>query len=113
MFRGTVGQKVWFIGQPGDQRFFEPLNLLEHPVQISQVPLAQAEGIVCTGPKDPMAAPDIMRPAFETAIARGLTRPGMAGMMPNASDLLTPTAWCCVCVRARLAWGCLRQRGAS
>ena len=72
MFRGTVGQKVWFIGQPGDQRFFEPLNLLEHPVQISQVPLAQAEGIVCTGPKDPMAAPDIMRPAFETAIARGL-----------------------------------------
>ena len=51
MFRGTVGQRVWFIGQPGDQRFFEPLNLLENPVDIHQVSLDQAEGIVCTGPK--------------------------------------------------------------
>lgn len=72
MFRGTVGEKVYFIGQPGDQKFFEPLNLLEDPVEISQVPLEEAEGIVCTGPFDPHADPAEMRPQFLFAKQRGL-----------------------------------------
>jgi len=72
MFRGAVGEKVWFIGHPGERKFFEPLTLLEDPVDIKTVALDQAEGIVCTGPIDPMADPDVMRPEFEQAIARGL-----------------------------------------
>ncbi len=72
MFRGVVGEKVWFIGQPQDHRFFEPLKLLENPAPIEQVPLSQAQGIVCTGPVDPMADPESLRPEFEQAIARNL-----------------------------------------
>lgn len=72
MFRGTVGSKVWFIGQPHDQNFFEPLSLIDDPVEITQVPLEQAEGIVCTGPEDPLADPDVMRPQFLYAKQKGL-----------------------------------------
>lgn len=72
MFRGTVGSKIWFIGQPHDQSFFAPLDLIEDPVEIIQVPLEDAEGIICTGPEDPMADPDVMRPAFLHAKQRGL-----------------------------------------
>ena len=72
MFRGAVGEKVWFIGHPGERKFFEPLTILKNPVEIETVPLAQAEGIVCTGPVDAMADPEVMRPEFEQAIARGL-----------------------------------------
>jgi ribonucleotide monophosphatase NagD (HAD superfamily) len=56
MYRGAVGSKVYFIGQPHDQNFFDPLKLIENPVEITQVPLMEAEGIVCCGPVDPMAA---------------------------------------------------------
>ncbi|MFG6636122.1 TIGR01459 family HAD-type hydrolase [Sulfitobacter sp. 1A12126] len=72
MFRGAVGEKVWFIGHPGERKFFELLTILKDPVEIETVPLAQAEGIVCTGPVDAMADPEVMRPEFEQAIARGL-----------------------------------------
>ncbi|MFG6590456.1 TIGR01459 family HAD-type hydrolase [Sulfitobacter sp. 1A12157] len=72
MFRGAVGEKVWFIGHPRERKFFEPLTILKDPVEIETVPLAQAEGIVCTGPVDAMADPEVMRPEFEQAIARGL-----------------------------------------
>ncbi|MEX3316766.1 TIGR01459 family HAD-type hydrolase [Sulfitobacter sp. PS-8MA] len=72
MFRGVVGEKVWFIGHPGERKFFEPLAILENPVEVETVPLDHAEGIVCTGPVDPMAEPKAMRPEFEQAIARGL-----------------------------------------
>ena len=72
MYRGAVGNKVWFIGEDRDQKFFEPLDILENPVSIEQVPLDEAEGIVCTGPTDPMADPAIMRPQFLLAKQRGL-----------------------------------------
>ena len=72
MFRGTVGSKVWFVGQPHDQNFFEPLQLIQDPVEIEQVPLEEAEGIVCTGPEDPMADPEVMRPQFLYAKQKGL-----------------------------------------
>lgn len=72
MFQGVVGQKVWFIGQPGEEKFFQPLHLLDDPMTIEQVPLAEAEGIVCTGPEDPHADPDVMRPQFLMAKQMGL-----------------------------------------
>lgn len=72
MFRGTVGNKVWFIGQPHDQSFFAPLELIQDPAEITQVSLEEAEGIVCTGPEDPMADPAVMRPQFLYAKQKGL-----------------------------------------
>ncbi|APE42678.1 HAD family hydrolase [Sulfitobacter alexandrii] len=72
MFRGTVGEKVWFIGQPGEEKFFEPLSIQKNPVPVRQVPLDEAEGVVCTGPREPLADPEVMRPDFEIAIQRGL-----------------------------------------
>ena len=72
MFRGVVGQKVHLIGYPGDERFFEPIGVVKDPIDIQIVPLEQAEGIVCTGPRDPMADPDVMRPEFLMAKQMGL-----------------------------------------
>lgn len=72
MFRGYVGRKVWFVGQPQDQGFFAPMEVVPDTVGIEQVPLEQAEGIVCTGPEDPAADPAVMRPQFLMAKTRGL-----------------------------------------
>lgn len=62
MFTGAVGSKVYHIGTPGDERFFGPLHLIENPVEITRVPLREAEGIVCTGPFDAHADPAELRP---------------------------------------------------
>ncbi|MFD2740175.1 TIGR01459 family HAD-type hydrolase [Sulfitobacter aestuarii] len=67
MFRGVVGEKIWFIGTEHDTKFFEPLHILENPVDIQRVDLQDAQGIVCSGPFDPMADPGILRPQFEQA----------------------------------------------
>lgn len=64
MFRGVVGEKVYFMGEDHDQRFFEPLALVDDQVTITQVPLQEAEGIVCTGPFDPTADPSVNRADF-------------------------------------------------
>lgn len=73
MFRGVVGEKVYFMGEwQRDEGFFEPLSLLENPVSIQRVPLAEAEGIVCCGPLDPMAHPDVNRPDFLYAKTKGM-----------------------------------------
>ena len=72
MFRGVVGQKVCFIGYPGEEKFFQPIGVVKDPVDIELVPLENAEGIVCTGPRDPLADPDTMRPEFLLAKTRGL-----------------------------------------
>lgn len=72
MFRGVVGTRVYFVGQPGEEKFFQPLDILNDPLAITQVPLEEAEGIVCTGPRDPMADPDVMRPEFLYAKQKGL-----------------------------------------
>ncbi|MEM6477709.1 MAG: TIGR01459 family HAD-type hydrolase [Pseudomonadota bacterium] len=61
MFTGAVGARVYFIGQPHDQAFFDPLRLIENPVKITQVPLAEAEGIVCCGPFEPLNDPEESR----------------------------------------------------
>jgi len=72
MYRGVVGEKVYFIGEDKDNRFFDPLRMMESPVQISRVPLDQAEGIVCTGPFDPLADPAVNRADFLYAKQKGL-----------------------------------------
>ena len=72
MFTGVVGDKVWFIGEDTDQSFFEPLKIVENPITITQVELADATGIVCSGPFDPHADPAIYRPQFLLAKTKGL-----------------------------------------
>jgi len=72
MFRGVIGDKVYFIGEDRDLGFFEPIHLIENCPEIHRVPLAEAEGIVCTGPFDAKADPDVMRPDFLFAKTRGL-----------------------------------------
>lgn len=73
MFQGVVGEKVFFMGEwHRDEGFFEPLHLIENPVPVSLVPLEEAEGIVCCGPFDPMADPDVNRPAFLYAKQKGM-----------------------------------------
>lgn len=72
MLTGAVGSKVWHIGEAHDAPFFAPMDLVGDAVEITQVPLDEAEGIVCTGPFDPMADPSGMRPQFLLAKTRGL-----------------------------------------
>ncbi|MFL4470322.1 TIGR01459 family HAD-type hydrolase [Tateyamaria armeniaca] len=72
MFRGIVGEKVYFIGQPGEEKFFEPIGVIKEPIDVQMVPMDEAEGIVCTGPRDPSADPDVMRPEFLMAKQLGL-----------------------------------------
>lgn len=72
MFRGAVGSKIYFIGQESDLKFFEPMQIIDDPVEIERVPLAEAEGIVCTGPFDPLADLDDSRPDLLYAKQKGL-----------------------------------------
>lgn len=72
MFRGAVGGKVWFMGEARDRSFFDPIRLVEDPIAIETVRLEDAEGIVCCGPFDPLAEPEVNRPEFLFAKARGL-----------------------------------------
>jgi HAD superfamily hydrolase (TIGR01459 family) len=72
MFIGAVGSKVWFMGQEQDDAFFEPLALIDSPVDIERVDLEDAEGIVCCGPFDPHADPAVNRPQFLYAKTKGL-----------------------------------------
>lgn len=73
MYLGAVGDKVWFMGEePRDAEFFHPLKVIDNPRTITRVPLQQADGIVCCGPFDPMADPDVNRPQFLYAKQKGL-----------------------------------------
>lgn len=73
LFRGAVGSKIWFMGEARDRSFLsEPPRVVANPVTIEEVPLAEAEGIVCCGPFDPFANPELHRPEFLLARHRGL-----------------------------------------
>lgn len=72
MYAGAVGQKIWFMGQPFDQSFFDPLEIVDAPVEITQVRLEDAEGIICCGPFDPHADPAVNRQPFLFAKAKGM-----------------------------------------
>jgi HAD superfamily hydrolase (TIGR01459 family) len=72
MYQGVVGSKVWHIGEAHDAPFFDQMDLIRDGVDIRKVDLNEAEGIVCTGPFDPLADPSVMRPQFLLAKTKGL-----------------------------------------
>ncbi len=72
MFQGAVGNKIYFIGTPYEENFFEPLNVVKNPVNIERVPIDEAEGIVCTGPFNSLENLDVYFPDFEFAKKQGL-----------------------------------------
>lgn len=73
MLSGAVGEKVYFMGEwERDAGFFEPMKVVENPVEITRVPLKDAEGIVCCGPFDTMADPDVNRADFLYAKQMGM-----------------------------------------
>ena len=72
MFQGVVGNKIYFIGTPYEENFFEPLNVVKNPVNIERVPIGEAEGIVCTGPFNSLENLDVYFSDFEFAKKRGL-----------------------------------------
>lgn len=72
MYRGTVGSNIWHLGPPSDKSFFDPIDILENPVEITRVALDDAEGVVCTGPFDATADPSVLRPQLLLAKQMGL-----------------------------------------
>jgi len=72
MFRGAVGERVFFVGEDRDMPFFEPIKVVEDPVTITLTKLDEATGIVCTGPFDPAADPADLRPHLLYAKQKGL-----------------------------------------
>ena len=72
MFRGAIGDKAYFMGQDYDLTFFEPPAIVENPVDVKRVPLEEATGIACLGPFDAHADPEVNRPQFLYAKAKGL-----------------------------------------
>ena len=72
LYQGAIGRRVWHLGPPHDDGFFEPLRMLDHPIEIERVPLEEAEGIACTGPFDPLADPEVLRPELLMARERGI-----------------------------------------
>ncbi len=72
MYQGVVGQKVFFMGEGHDRSFFDPMHLIDDPVEIEVVPLDEAEGIVCCGPFDPHADPAVLRPELLYAKTKGM-----------------------------------------
>jgi len=72
LFLGAVGQKIYFIGTDAELPFFEPLKLIDDPIQISHVPIEEAEGIVCTGLPTANGTPDDVRGPLLYAKQKGL-----------------------------------------
>jgi HAD superfamily hydrolase (TIGR01459 family) len=72
LFLGAVGQKIYFIGTDAELPFFEPLKLIDDPIQISHVPIEEAEGIVCTGLPTAEGTPDDVRAPLLYAKQKGL-----------------------------------------
>ena len=67
MIAGAVGRRVCHIGEePKDDVFFAGSD-------IARVPMAEAEGIVVTGPRRESDVPEDYRAEFAPAVARGLT----------------------------------------
>lgn len=75
---GAVGRRVYFIGAAKDQTFFTELSddvaaVAAQEAPIVQVPLAEAEGIVCTGlVNDAVETPDDYRAQLLLGKTRGL-----------------------------------------
>ncbi len=78
LFSGAVGNRVFHIGAPKDEPFFNAVEpdvaALSSGVGITRVPLDQAEGIVCTGLADDLTeTPEDYRAALLMGKTLGLT----------------------------------------
>ncbi|TJZ87106.1 TIGR01459 family HAD-type hydrolase [Paracoccus hibiscisoli] len=75
MFAGVVGRRVWHIGLEKDLGFFADIPQAHRGADpVTRVDLAEAEGIVASGPFDEInETPEDYRDRFQDAIARGLT----------------------------------------
>ncbi|MFN3277600.1 MAG: TIGR01459 family HAD-type hydrolase [Paracoccus hibiscisoli] len=75
MFAGAVGRRVWHIGLDKDLGFFADIPQAHQGADpVTRVDLAEAEGIVASGPFDEInETPEDYRDRFQDAIARGLT----------------------------------------
>ncbi|MDF0601512.1 TIGR01459 family HAD-type hydrolase [Psychromarinibacter sp. C21-152] len=92
LFQGAVGEKVHFIGYESDLSVFEPIHIVENPVDVQRVPLRQAQGIVCAGPEDPYADPSVYRDDFAFARDRGMK---LLCLNPDVIvDVGTKRQWC-------------------
>jgi HAD superfamily hydrolase (TIGR01459 family) len=72
MFQGVVGKRIHFIGLPHDLPFFDPMQVVSDPVEITRVSLDQAEGIVCTGPFDGAVDPNVLLPELRLGQQKAL-----------------------------------------
>ncbi|MGB0960951.1 MAG: TIGR01459 family HAD-type hydrolase [Halocynthiibacter sp.] len=72
-FSGVVGQKVYHIGTDEELSFYTRDDDLLPMLDITRVPLKDADGIVCIGPNDPIKeTPDDYRADFLYAKQMGL-----------------------------------------
>jgi len=92
MFRGEAGSRVWFIGAEHDLSVFEPLRIVDNPVEIVRTEPEHAEGIVCCGPEDPYADPETYRPRFVASVERGV--PLLCFNPDIMVDIGTRRQWC-------------------
>ncbi len=74
LFEGRVGRRIHYIGPPNDLGFLEPETDIQRKFgKIENVPLQNAQGIVCTGLNDERTeAPEDYRDAFLRAIDANL-----------------------------------------
>lgn len=72
LFSGSIGERVYFMGEKRDRPILDPPETSENTVRIETVGLEDAEGILCAGPSDPTADPETWRPVLLSAKARGL-----------------------------------------
>ncbi len=74
MFQGAVGRNVFIMGTSEDNQeaFLAPMAILDNPEPIKSVPLAEADGIVCLGPFDRHADPEVNRADFLFAREKGM-----------------------------------------
>ncbi len=74
MLSGEVGTRIHHIGAIKDETFFTDLPADAPALAITRVPLAEAEGVVCTGLKDDLTeTPEDYRASLLMMKAKGLT----------------------------------------
>ncbi|MCZ8154277.1 MAG: TIGR01459 family HAD-type hydrolase [Rhodobacteraceae bacterium] len=74
MLSGAVGTRIHHIGAIKDETFFTDLPADAPALAITRVPLAEAEGVVCTGLKDDLTeTPEDYRASLLMMKAKGLT----------------------------------------
>lgn len=74
LLSGVIGTRIHHIGAPKDASFFTDLPADAPALPLTLVPLADAEGVVCTGLADDLTeTPDDYRPTLLMMKAMGLT----------------------------------------